>query len=122
MVNKIRRGLVSRERWRDFKSKSLIQWVDWNVKQSDIGRIKNVLWPVLSQEVVHWAWTARNEKVHQRLDRKLKARPEQLIQQAVEAQELNNTRTENRSQPKYISWDKPQEGWIKMNVDGAAKT
>ena len=44
---------------------------------------------MLIQQVVHWAWIARNEKVYQGLERKMKVQPRYLIRQALVAHELN---------------------------------
>lgn len=78
-------------------------------------------WPMLFQQVVYWAWSARNEVTHQGVLRKVRVRPETLLQQSLIAQELHSDcNLVGGRQMKFINWKKPALGWVKRNVDGAA--
>lgn len=90
--------------------------------QSEVGKRRELYWPMLFQQVVYWAWSARNELIHKGSDRMMKVKPEVLIQQALLAQELNTQKGGmGVKQVKYLNWEKPPQGWIKLNVDGASQ-
>lgn len=119
-VRRIREKLVKPSKWREFWELNFSEWVDWNLRGENLG-ISETSWQIIFQATVHLLWSSRNNFCATGMEDKLQIRQEEILIRAEMVQSgMSESSRNSRKSIVNIRWEKPEENWIKVNVDGAA--
>jgi ribonuclease HI len=101
----------------------LESWINYNLS-SDIDRINGIRWEDFWATACHCLWSWRNKEQHvDDFSRPVHAvvhilqRCRNYYNACVENKSLNTIQMGVR----WIVWKAPEEGWVKLNTDGASK-
>ncbi|CAJ2663874.1 unnamed protein product, partial [Trifolium pratense] len=101
----------------------LESWINYNLS-SDIDRINGIRWEDFWATACHFLWSWRNKEQHVEEF----SRPVQAIVHILQCcshyynacMELKHVNTIQKGVC-WIGWKVPEEGWVKLNTDGASK-
>lgn len=102
-----------------FFSLPLLEWLHLNLYVNQNLTLKNVCWPSLFALICWKLWTWRNEVCFTQVLKPIAAKLQGIHMQI---QELIMLGAASKSSPKVVvqhHWDKPIDGWWKVNSDGS---
>ncbi|KAL8129251.1 LOW QUALITY PROTEIN: hypothetical protein V2J09_018406 [Rumex salicifolius] len=115
--------IVPLNHWGVFSSLTLGDWLEWNLKpqgsKEDVGA-----WRTVFLTMIWWAWKWRNNKVfkdEEGASDKLKFIMDRAKEYGETRDLSEDFRTETGRVVKMIGWKAPEQGWLKLNYDGAVK-
>ena len=98
----------------------LQDWLNWNGSQRGKPSIANLPWCTLFSFAVWSTWKKRNSIVF-RNNSGNPDLPREIVNQVVEFTYcVSSPRLLKHRVVKNICWEKPPEGWMKLNTDGSA--
>jgi ribonuclease HI len=106
-----------------FFATDLKEWIHMNLKQ-DLGHDLNINWSCVWATSCHFLWTWRNREMHE--DSRL--RPTHPWRYILDCNlkyitaDANNIALPTRQQVEIgVAWQRPVEGWVVLNTDGASR-
>lgn len=100
-----------------FWRSNLQQWLDMNGRVSNNYVPGKPLWKMLFPFAIWVLWKSRNHAVFSRKAQNVNLADEIVNQTFEFIHCMHSPRSPVRMMVKSIRWEKPQEGWMKLNTD-----
>ncbi|RYR53791.1 hypothetical protein Ahy_A06g029039 [Arachis hypogaea] len=104
-----------------FYNLDLKEWIIANMTM-DMGFDDDIEWKDIFVTAVWLIWKFRNEYIHSNINTPLRIKEMKIRSLAREIRDTRRRIENNQyAKPLTVSWKPPQEGWIKLNTDGASR-
>ena len=116
--------LLPPDKWRDFFSKDLHDWIKMNLLQKDNSHmIDNIPWSTMFVVSVWTIWRERNSFIFRKESRDCHSSVVVISNHAQEITLMNSKLSSLKTgrMETLVGWVFPEQDWIKCNVDGACK-
>lgn len=103
----------------DFWHFNLVDWLSLNVRSNDKMHDMGLPWKYVFPFALWNIWKSRNDLVFNRKGRSPNLAVDVVYQAKEYLHYVANPRLQTRRVTKCIQWERPEQGWKKLNTDGS---